>query len=178
MTTMSKLAAVTLATLGVALFSTTAFADRGETMGQAGGRGNFAAFDFAAVDANKDGKITPDEIAAFRAAEAKAADTDGDGLMSAEELAVLHTKALQTRAAEMATRMIERQDSDGDGKLSGAEMTVRPMGERMFERLDTDKDGALSEAELAAAKERMADRRGGAHGEGRGHGKHRGHDTN
>ena len=173
MTRISKLTALTLGTLAAALVASTAMADRGPGADRAGGQGPFAAFDFAAVDTNKDGKITLEEIAAHRTAEIAAADTDKDGLLSEAELSALNHKRLSDRAGSMATRMISRLDSDKDGKLSADEMQAARPAQRMFDRVDTDKDGALSEAEIAAAKDRMADRRGGKHrrgGDRHGHG--------
>lgn len=160
----SKLTTLTLAALGVALVASTAIAGpRGDRMGM-GGEGQGMAMNFAAMDADNDGKVTPAEIEAFRTAKLTAADTDGDGFLSAEELQAMVLAQMQERANVRAAQMIERQDTDGDGKLSMAEMTPPTPQQRMFSRLDTDKDGALSEAELAAAKggkhERRGDKRG------------------
>ncbi|MFN7224717.1 MAG: EF-hand domain-containing protein [Paracoccaceae bacterium] len=168
----NKFVGATLVALAVALAGSAAMADRGDRMG--GGDGPMFGMDFAAIDADKDGKITQAEIDAYRAAQAKALDTDGDGLLSAEELSAMHLQNATARANDRAARMIERMDTDGDGKLSAAEMTVRPMPGRMFDRLDADKDGALSEAELAAARDRMTERRGDKGGDKRG-GMQRGH---
>lgn len=178
MTRTSKLAGVTLATLAAALLATTAMAERGPGRDHAQGGAPFAALDFAAIDANKDGKITPEEIDAHRTAQITAADTDGDGLLSADELSALNMSRMSARAGDMAQKMIERMDTDKDGKLSAAEMPARQGGQRMFERLDTDKDGALSEAEIAAAKDRMAERRGGKHRHGGEQGEHGGRGNN
>lgn len=174
----NKFVGASLVALAVALGASAAFADRGDHMG--GGAGRMMDFDFAAVDADKDGKITQAEIDSHRAAQAKAADTDGDGLMSAEELAAMHVKGLTARASDRAAMMIERLDTDGDGKLSAVEMAVRPMPTRMLERLDTDNDGALTQAEIEAARDRMSEGRMGKHGRGEGgHGRgHGGQDNN
>lgn len=163
------LAAVTGATL-----STAAFADR---MGDMGGQmGGLAQIDFAAVDADKDGKITPAEVDAFRAAEVTAADTDKDGKLSAAELSAMQLARLTARAEDMAARMIERHDADGDGLLTAAEFATRPAPQNLFDRADTDADGALSEAELDAARAQMAEMRGGeGRGKGHGHGDGEGH---
>ncbi|MFN3723805.1 MAG: EF-hand domain-containing protein [Paracoccaceae bacterium] len=173
---MTKITGASLVALAIALTAGAAFADR---MGGMGGA-SMAGMDFAAMDADGDGKVTQAEIEAHRAARTAAIDTDGDGLLSADELAAMHIRAATERANMQATRMIGQMDADGDGKLSAAELTTRPMPARMFERLDTDKDGAISEAEMAAAKDRMTDRRGARGemgsekgGEKRG-GKHRG----
>ncbi|MBN2631645.1 MAG: EF-hand domain-containing protein [Rhodobacteraceae bacterium] len=173
----NKLLGASLVALAIALTGSVAFADRGDRMGDRMGMGGpMAAFDFAAVDADKDGKITQAEIDAYRSAQTKALDVDGDGLMSAEELVAMQMKGLQARVEQRVKAMLERMDDDKDGKLSAAEMARRPMPAMMFDRLDTDNDGALSEAEIAAAKERMADvmkergergDRGGMRGHGR-----------
>ena len=47
--------------------------------------GPMAGLDFAAVDADKDGKITVAEMTAHRAARFAAADTDKDGKLSRAE---------------------------------------------------------------------------------------------
>lgn len=180
MTRMMTLTAASVLALGAAFVATTAVADRGEgmgmgeEMGQMRG-GGLAGLDFAAIDADKDGKLTPAEIDAYRAAQAKALDADGDGMISAEELTAMHMRGAQERAEAMATMMIQRRDTDGDGKLSAAEMILRPMPARMLERIDTDKDGAVSEAEMEAAQARMSERRkGGKHSEKHGKMGHRG----
>lgn len=176
MTRTSKLAALTLATLAAALVASTAMAERGPDADHAGRMGPFAAFDFAAIDADKDGKITPAEIEAHRTAQITAADTDGDGLLNPTELSAMHLKQMSARGDAMTERMMARLDSDKDGKLSPAEMQAQRPAERMFDRLDADNDGALSEAEIAASKDRMAERRGGK--ERRGGGQRHGHDNN
>lgn len=178
MTRKMKLTALTLATLAGALVATTALADRG--MGMGGGMGMeqgmgpqggpMAGLDFAAIDTDKDGKITAAELTAWRAAEAKALDADGDGLISADELAKMQMKGMENRAQTRAAAMVSRLDSDGDGKLSATEMAARPVPTGLIDRLDTDKDGALSQAELDAAKTRMAEGMGQRMKMGRGHG--------
>lgn len=160
--------AATVGLLGLAggMFATAAIADRGPE--GHGPRGHMEFLDFDKIDANADGKITQDEIAAFRKARVDAADADKDGFLSAEELAAMHLAAMTERANGMAAKMIERHDADGDGKLTAAEMAAPPMPERMFDRLDTDKDGAISKDEAEAAKARFAERMDG-------HGKHKRH---
>ncbi len=161
MTITSKLTTFTIALMAVALIATTAMADRWGARGEGPqGNGPFMEMDFAAMDSDKDGKVTPAEIEALRTARLMAADADKDGFLSPDELSAMAMGRMQARATDMATQMIERQDADGDGKLSLAEMQPRTPQERMFRRLDTDNDGALSEAEIAAAKDRMAERSG------------------
>lgn len=162
MTRTMKLTALTMATLATALVATTALADRGNGMGMGNPgmeQGNgmpFAGFDFAEVDADKDGKITEAELAAWHAARTKSLDADGDGFISADELAAMQMKGMEPRVKERSARMVTRLDADGDGKLSATELASRPVPAGLVDRLDTDNDGAISQAELDAAKAKMA----------------------
>lgn len=133
-----------------------------------------ALFDFAAVDADKDGKITPAEMQAHRAAGLAAVDADKDGTLSAAELQAMIETRMQARAGDMAARMMAGMDSDSDGRLTLAELAAPPAPLGLLARIDTDGDGAVTEAEIAAARARMEARmqdgpRGGGH-HGRGHG--------
>lgn len=114
---------------------------------------------FASIDADGDGKLTQEELAAHRAANFAAADTNGDGALDAEELAARHLARVQETLAERSARMIERMDDSGDGLLQPDEMGEGPLESR-FARIDTDNDGAISEAEAQAAAERFAEHRG------------------
>jgi Ca2+-binding EF-hand superfamily protein len=128
-------------------------------MGGMGGHGPM--FDFATADADKDGKVTKDELMAYRQSRLAGTDADGDGLISAEELAA-HMKAeMGARIDERAKARVAAQDANGDGKLSAEELIAPPMPMRMFDRLDADGDGAVSEEELAKAHEMMRERMGG-----------------
>jgi Ca2+-binding EF-hand superfamily protein len=164
--------ALVLATV-LAASSGMALADRrggGDGMGL-GGFGAVGTFDFATLDADKDGKVTEAEILAHRTARITAADTDGDGKISAAELAAMVEGEMQMRAERRAAQMITRLDTDKDGALSPEELLAAQAGGRMFGRLDSDNDGALSEAELDAAQARMAER---MDGDESGRKKHRG----
>ena len=126
-------------------------------------RGGFGAdVMFDQLDADADGKVTAEEIAAARQARVTGLDANADGLISATELAARTMEGMQARADAMAARRIAAQDVDGDGMLSAAELATPPMPVAMFERMDSDKDGAISQAEYDAAKDRMMDRRGDA----------------
>lgn len=126
-----------------------------------------AEFDFATMDADKDGKISKDEVTAFRAARVTAADANADGKLSVDEISAMHLAAMQKSAATMAERMIERLDADGDKMLTAAEMMDRPLPAAMFDRIDTNQDGFIDESEAKAAQDRMMER-------GRGHGRQHG----
>jgi Ca2+-binding EF-hand superfamily protein len=156
MTAPKKTAALIVALLGAA-YGTAALAERGMGFGGGEGPGAMMLEQFDAIDADKDGKITQDEIAAFRAAEFTAADTNADGALSAEEL---QAHMLNEMLARHSARMIDNLDDDGNGSLSVEEMGEGPISAR-FARIDTDNDGAISKAEAEAVVERMGKRREG-----------------
>lgn len=127
--------------------------------------GPMQMFDFDAVDADKDGKITAEEFAAFRTAEFAKSDTNSDGQISADELAAKHIADATARAAEMSAKMIERMDENADGQISPEEMENGPRPVSMFERADADSDGALTKDEIEDAMTKMRGRHG-RHGKG------------
>ncbi|WP_246566789.1 EF-hand domain-containing protein [Gemmobacter fulva] len=165
---------LTLATITAAGLGSAAMADRmggghgmPGMMGMMGGPGPM--FDFDAIDADKDGKITPEEMTAHRAARVAEIDANKDGKISADELTAMHMKAAEARAKDHVAQMITHMDSDGDGALSAAELLAMPgPGPKMMERVDTDGDGAISKAEMEAAQARMAEWKGKRHGKGHG----------
>ncbi len=123
-------------------------------------------FDFAAVDTDGDGKITKAEFDAHRSAKVEALDTDKDGKISMDELVAMHMNGAQERAEARAKRMIEAQDTNGDGMLSAAELAVPAAPKDMFAKLDADGDGAVTQAEIDAMAAKMHERmeRRGDHG--------------
>lgn len=168
-----------LVALAVALMGTAAVADKGgmHMPGMHGPMGMMPPpFDFAGADANKDGKVTPEEFTAARAAMVAGIDTDKDGKLSVDELAAMHLKAMEAAAKDMATRMVKDLDADGDGKLSAAEMAAMPVPPDAFQRADTNKDGAIDQAEADAMAQHGPDDMGGPDGQdgmmGGHHGKH------
>lgn len=117
-----------------------------------------------AMDANKDGKVSKDEVTAFRAAQTASVDANKDGKLSVDELAAMHLKAMTDAAKSMAQRMVDRLDTDGDGMLSAAELIGQPMPTNMFDTLDTNKDGLIDQAELDAGRQAMMQRGPGRDG--------------
>lgn len=137
------------------------------------------AFDFAAVDADKDGKISLTELKAFRAAKLKTADTDGNGQISEDELVAFRLRDIEQAIRDNVKDELTQMDVDGDSAVSLTELQATPSHAlRFFDRIDTDGDGAVSQAEVDAAKARMAEMRKGMgpgrHGKGArgGHGQH------
>lgn len=126
--------------------------------GAAQAEGHQARPDFATLDLNGDGSLTPDELQAQGEARFARADANEDGALSVEELIA----AAGQRASDHAAEMVARHDENGDGVLQLDEMPRRggDRAARMFERVDADGDGALSQDEFETARERHGDRRG------------------
>ncbi len=112
--------------------------------------------EFAAIDANKDGKVTFTEIEQFRQArlderarQANAArfnqlDKDKNGYLSQQEFAALIGKPPRINAKPLVTRF----DKNKDGLLTREEYRGGSLGD--FERRDVNKDGMLAPDEARA----------------------------
>lgn len=85
---------------------------------------------FARLDTNKDGKISPDEFAAYRKQNAEV-DAKASG-----------------KAGKRGQRLFARFDTDKDGMLSRAEADA--LLAMRFKRMDTNNDGVLTLEELSA----------------------------
>lgn len=112
---------------------------------------------FEELDADGDGRITPEEMAAHRQARFEGADSDGDGALSRDELISRMIARQAERMAAYADHMIERHDADGNGLLSPDEMKAGGGG-KMFRRADADGDGAISRAEFDEMRAQMQSR--------------------
>ncbi|MFZ1511855.1 MAG: histidine kinase [Tabrizicola sp.] len=145
-----KSAIAAIAVIG-ALLGTAALAQKGE-MGMGGpgeGRGAMLTEMFDTMDADKDGKLTYAEMEAHRKVEFAAADTNGDGVLSPEELSARALARFQEKLGERTQGMLDTMDNDGNGSLSEAEMGEGP-GMRNFARIDADNDGFVTRDEIQA----------------------------
>lgn len=118
----------------------------------------------AALDTDKDGTLSAEEIA--KASEAlKTLDKNADGKLSPEELRPAGGPGGEGGSRfgnpeEMVNRLME-MDKNKDGKLTKEELPERMAG--MIARGDADKDGALSKEEI---QKLAASGPGGRGGEG------------
>lgn len=132
-----------------------------------------------AMDADRDGAVTPAERAAARQARAAAAatrhfdklDADKDGVVSRTEFEAAAPRARPDRArtrarhqgARHAARRAARSGPEaGQARAAPAPILiaeVRARAEAAFDRLDADKDGFLVRTEMQAARAALRDRR-------------------
>jgi len=116
---------------------------RDEAMAQADAR-------FDRMDANKDGKLTADEMRPRRpmggpdAASPPPPPADGS--------------TPPTGAGGRGERMFARLDTNGDGAIDREEF--RAQAAQRFDRMDTNKDGKIDAAERQAARDAMGQMRG------------------
>ena len=133
--------------VAVLMLGSAAIADQMGSMGHGAMMGG-PVMDLTTMDADKDGKVSKDEMTAHRAARTAAVDANADGKLSADELAAMHLATMEAAAKNMAARMIEQLDTDADGLLSVAELAARPGPEMMFDRIDANSDGFIDQAEV------------------------------
>ncbi|MDP9423535.1 MAG: EF-hand domain-containing protein [Pseudomonadota bacterium] len=119
--------------------------------------------DYADLDADKNGKVTGEEIKArlIRKAEADLAvlrkarddafaklDTNGDGSISKAEFEAKAALPAIKDATEMANANVDRFDANKDGSITRDEYRAPTLTN--FDRLDLNKDGTLAVAEQKA----------------------------
>lgn len=121
---------------------------------------------FEMLDADKDGKLTQAELDAHKTQEFAKADTNGDGMLSSEEMLARAKAQMGERMAKRISGMIARVDTDKDGMLSASEMQAMPRGKGMFDRMDADNDGTITAEEYTAHKPRRGMRDGKHRGSG------------
>jgi hypothetical protein len=92
--------------------------------------------------------------------ELKAADTNGDGVLSRDEIEALALKRIVKREAD---RLERRLDVKGDGKITLS--NIENQRKKEFAALDRNDDGVLDRKEMRAAHM-------GRHGMGPNHGRH------
>ncbi|MFC6489084.1 EF-hand domain-containing protein [Nitratireductor sp. GCM10026969] len=117
---------------------------------------------FSRLDRDGDGRIGADEFGGGRLEMMRAADADGDGALTEEEIATYLMNRHFQRRAERAARHL---DINGDGTVTIAE--IEDYQGKRFALLDRDNDGQISREEMRRSgmgKRFMHHRRMGEHG--------------
>jgi Ca2+-binding EF-hand superfamily protein len=113
---------------------------------------------FEKADTDRNGSLSKAEVLA--AAERIFAHRDGnkDGVLDTADARSGKGKWHHGKGGEQrAERMLNRLDTDKDGRISQAEMLAR--ANRAFERFDTDRNGEVTKAEVDAKREAFRDAR-------------------
>ena len=95
-----------------------------------------------AQDADRDGRLTLDEMRHARQEQVQRFDSDRDGKLSAAEYQALWLEAAQARLA----RAFAADDREHDGAVTADELIARASD--LLRRRDSDKDGTLTAEEL------------------------------
>ena len=127
------------------------------TLAVAAGTGSSATLSsFAAMDADRDGRVSVVEHAQAAGKMFAAMDANKDGRVTPAEMTAAQQKVTGKKAARSdlsSADKIKVVDTDGDGVLAAAEHAA---GSRaMFDRMDGDKDGTLTKAEFDAGHAAM-----------------------
>ncbi len=141
-----------VATLAVGAIGLMAAAPALALGGNEGRRGNIPRLNFKKIDANSDGQITVEEVAQYRSEQFALRDTNADGYLTPDELTASIVKRAKKTAAKRVKRLLKKRDSDGDGRISLAELPGEKGSQKLFARFDTNGDGVISTDELRAAK--------------------------
>jgi len=134
-----------------------------------------------AMDENKDGKLSKEEIPERLQSMLTRGDKNEDGSLDKEEIMAVSRERSGGGAGgfgggpggpggfgggDFVGQMMERADADKDGKLTGDEIPEFMRGR--LEQVDTNKDGSLDKAEMEAVGARMRGGRGEGGPGGRG----------
>ena len=125
--------------------------DNGQRMGPQQGQafdGPRGMIDLKAIDADKDGTLTKEELSEAMTKKITDNDKDSDGAVSLEEFKTEWMAMTKNRMV----RAFQHLDRDGDGKVTLEEFSD-PAAAR-FERMDTNHDGKLDTTDRQARRDK------------------------
>lgn len=146
MTRKTRMMAFTLGALLAGSVSTVALAQGGPMSGRMQMR-QAAMARFDQIDTNHDKVLSPAEVKAYEAAQIKGLDANGDGFLTADEIAAKMTQMAAQRVTQHADMMVKRLDKNGDGKVSVEEFaTARTPMDGFVQRMLKAGGGKISKA--------------------------------
>ena len=119
---------------------------RGHGPRQADKGAQFAQKRLEKLDTNHDGVVTEDEYLAAATAMYRQFDAQGNGKVTAGEIAA--SPRAQERVAHATERMVKHLDTNADGVVSQAEYLAA--AQKRFSRMDKNGDGFIDSDELPA----------------------------
>lgn len=122
----------------------------------------------ADYDRDGDGTTTAEEVKSARAERFAAADANNDGVLDVDEMAAM----IEQRKRERIEEHLARYDGDGDGKVTAEEYAAYHAGR--FARLDRDDGGAGATKEFKARGHHGGREQHGGRGHDGGQGYHGG----
>tara|TARA_R110002020_G_scaffold6875_2_gene29108 strand:+ start:6680 stop:7252 length:573 start_codon:yes stop_codon:yes gene_type:complete len=163
-----------LTALAAALVASVAVPAMAAQRGDGPRKGPHVARMMERFDANRDGIVLPGEIAAHRQAMFQAVDTDKSGSLSKDELKAFADQRKEMRQQNREERRAERdarkgdmkgKPGDRDGRMAGKHDGKRDgkgraemRGGKWMERIDADKNGEISLQEFTAVDGKMFER--------------------
>ena len=105
---------------------------------------------FTFLDADKDGKVSRDELRPKAVKRVLRLDANGDGEVSTAEIDTWFAKIVERRKA----RLMEHLDADKNGVLTSAE--IGTFSDALVDRADEDRDGSVTLAEVRSSLAKRA----------------------
>jgi Ca2+-binding EF-hand superfamily protein len=139
---MKKIALLAALAAAFTLGTATAFADHhGEKLGDA----------FKKADTDNDGSLTKDEAKPLKGVSKHfdAIDFDKSGTVTMDEI-TSHLGSMKKAMFAKGEAKFKEADKDHDGTLDKEEAKALPRVSKNFDAIDTDKDGTVSMEEIAA----------------------------
>lgn len=113
---------------------------------------------FARMDRDGDGRISREEASRMPDARFQALDANSDGFLSKDELAARRGGPERRGSCDRAGGFLKKLDQDGDGVVTRAEARAASIAH--FEKMDKNSDGVLTRDEMRHGKKGMHGKKG------------------
>jgi hypothetical protein len=103
---------------------------------------------FTEADTNKDGSVDKAEAQAMHDKHFDKMDANHDGKLSKDEMAACKKDGMHNSHHEKGSMAFKNADKDNDGTLDKKEAKSLPNVSKHFDEIDTDKDGTVDRDEV------------------------------